>query len=209
VWLAALSRLVPRRRWAEIFPVTRPRSWPGTAGWLPESGTTPHAVDPDGHPTAAAIKDLLVRMATENPTWGHRRVQGELVRLGHRLATSTVWQILHDAGIDPAPRRSGPNLAPVSYRPGRGHPRCGLRVRGHHLAQADLRPGRSRAWLPPSASARGECTPDRGVDHPGRPQFADGPRRPRLHRQVCAAKTATSDLVGPSMRSSPRMAFES
>ncbi|MGB3437235.1 MAG: hypothetical protein WBA97_00670 [Actinophytocola sp.] len=39
---------------------------------------------------------------------GHRRLQGELARLGHRIASSTVWQILHDAGVDPAPRRSGP-----------------------------------------------------------------------------------------------------
>jgi putative transposase len=46
-------------------------------------------------------------MAADNPTWGHRRVHGELTRLGHTIAASTVWQILHDAGIDPAPRRSG------------------------------------------------------------------------------------------------------
>jgi putative transposase len=54
---------------------------------------------------AAAIKKLMIRIATQNPAWGHLRVQGELVRLGHPIAGSTVWQILHDAGIDPAHRR--------------------------------------------------------------------------------------------------------
>jgi putative transposase len=107
VWLAALSRLLPRRRWAEVFAVT-----PATiVAWhrrlVSRKGDYTARRRPGRPSTAAAIKKLVMRMATENPTWGHRRVQGELVRLGHRIAASTVWQILHDAGIDPAPRRSG------------------------------------------------------------------------------------------------------
>ena len=49
---------------------------------------------------------LALRLAAENPTWRYRRIHGELARLGHRLAASTVWQILNNAGIDPAPTRT-------------------------------------------------------------------------------------------------------
>ena len=47
-------------------------------------------------------------MVRENPTWGYRRIQGELVGLDHPIAPSTVWKILQATGVDPSPRRSGP-----------------------------------------------------------------------------------------------------
>jgi hypothetical protein len=49
-------------------------------------------------------------------------VQGELIKLGHRIAASTVWQILHDAGIDPAPRRTGPTWKQFLTAQARGIP---------------------------------------------------------------------------------------
>jgi putative transposase len=120
MWLTALSRLLPRRRWVEVFPVT-----PVTIlAWHRQlvSRKWDYAAHrrPGRPPTAAVIEQLIIRMATENPTWGHRRVQGELVRLGHRIAASTVRQTLHDAGIDLAPRRSGltwRQFSPPSPRP--------------------------------------------------------------------------------------------
>src|SRR5450755_1008045 len=108
LWLSALSRLIPGRRWGEVFAVTPATllAWHRRLAARKWDYTNRR---PPGRPsTAAAIRKLVIRMATDNPTWGYRRVQGELAKLGHRIAASTVWQILHDAGIDPALRRAGP-----------------------------------------------------------------------------------------------------
>ena len=45
-------------------------------------------------------------MAANNPTWGYRRITAELNRVGHKIGASTVWRILKQHGIDPAPDRS-------------------------------------------------------------------------------------------------------
>ncbi len=66
-----------------------------------------HAARGPGRPsTAIEIRRLVLRLAAENPTWGYRRIHGELASLGHRIASSTVWQILKASGIEPAPERS-------------------------------------------------------------------------------------------------------
>ncbi|MEU5647043.1 hypothetical protein [Streptomyces milbemycinicus] len=48
----------------------------------------------------------MIRLAKENPTWGYRRIHGELTVLGIKAAASTVWEILRTTGIDPAPQRT-------------------------------------------------------------------------------------------------------
>jgi putative transposase len=56
--------------------------------------------------TIRSIRILVLRLAKENPSWGYRRIHGELLVLGLKVAASTVWQILTDAHIDPAPQRA-------------------------------------------------------------------------------------------------------
>jgi putative transposase len=61
-----------------------------------------------GRPAARRnIRALVLRLARENPEWGYRRIHGELAGLGVKIAASTVWEILTNAGTCPAPRRTG------------------------------------------------------------------------------------------------------
>jgi hypothetical protein len=108
VWFAALARLLPRRRWTDIFPVTPATllAWHGklAAGKYDTSGRR----KPGRPPMVRSIARLVVRPARENPLWRYRRIHGELTKPGVTVAPSTVREILRAARIDPAPRRSGP-----------------------------------------------------------------------------------------------------
>jgi transposase InsO family protein len=108
-WFAVLARLVPRRRWAEVFPVTPATLLAWHRRLAAKKYDTSKRRKPGRPPTVPGIARLVVRLAKENPLWGHRRIHGELTKLGVTVAPSTVWEILHAAGIDPAPQRSGPS----------------------------------------------------------------------------------------------------
>jgi putative transposase len=56
--------------------------------------------------TVRSIRAVLLRLARENPSWGYRRLHGELLVLGIKVAASTVWKMLKEAGINPAPERA-------------------------------------------------------------------------------------------------------
>jgi putative transposase len=103
--LAGLARLLPRPAWRGLFvqPAT-------LLGWhrdlVRHRWTYRH--QRGRPPVSAELRALVLRLARENPTWGYRRVHGELCRLGYkgRIGASTVWTILQRAGVAPAPTRS-------------------------------------------------------------------------------------------------------
>jgi transposase len=122
--MAALTRLLPTRRRLGLLvtPATVLR-WHRRL--VSRRWTTQPA--PHGRPAIAAdLRALAVRLATKNPTWGYRRVHGELAGLGYQIGASTVWTILHGAGIDPSTRRSGPSWTEF------------LRAQAHAVLACDL-----------------------------------------------------------------------
>ncbi|MBK7019172.1 MAG: transposase [Candidatus Microthrix sp.] len=67
---------------------------------------TPKTARPPINPE---LRRSTIRLANDHPDWGYRRIHGELARLGHKPAASTIWKILRAAGIDPTRNRTGPS----------------------------------------------------------------------------------------------------
>jgi transposase len=102
--LAPLPREVLRRLRLSVQPDTVLR-------WHRDLMKQPHARTcrpklPGRPPAVRSIRVLILRLVRENPSWGYRRVHGELATLGVKVAASTAWEILKAEGIDPAPDRS-------------------------------------------------------------------------------------------------------
>jgi putative transposase len=105
--LAALARLLPGGQLRRLRLIVSPRTvlrW--HADLVRRHRACPRRAP--GRPrTGQSVRSLVLEMARGNPSWGYRRIHGELAGLGHKLAPPAVWRILKDAGTGPAPTRSG------------------------------------------------------------------------------------------------------
>lgn len=107
--LAALSRALPRSAWG-LFPV-RPET---LLRWHRELVRRKWAAfgcrrRPGRPPVSAECRQLILRLATENPRWGYQRIRGELLKLGHTVSATTIRAILKRHGVGPHRRRTGPS----------------------------------------------------------------------------------------------------
>jgi putative transposase len=113
VFLAALLHRLPRVVLRRVRLLVRPDT---VLRWHRDLLARRHADlsrprHPGRPPTVRSVRVLVLRLARENPSWGYRRLHGELLVLGVTVAASTVWEMLKEAGIDPAPDRAASTWA--------------------------------------------------------------------------------------------------
>jgi hypothetical protein len=129
-------------------------------------------------PVSAEIAALIERLATENHGWGYQRIQGELLKLGHRVNASTIRRVLKTLRIPPAPKRrtdiSWRQLLHAQSRDSARHRLLSCGLRGDPPAPVLL--VRAGGRQPLRAHPRGDREPGRAVDHAADPQSPDGPR---------------------------------
>jgi transposase len=112
-FLAALLTSLPRDLLRQLRLLVRPDT---VLRWHRDLMKRRHARTcrpkrPGRPPTVRSIRALVLRLVRENPGWGYRRVHGELTTLGITVAPSTVWEILKQEGLDPAPERASSTWA--------------------------------------------------------------------------------------------------
>lgn len=208
-FLAAASRFLPRKRWS-AFPVvpdtltrwrrqlvsrerSRPRRGPGRP-----------PIDPE-------VRDLILRMARENPRWGYLRIKGELLKLGITVSATTIANVLRRGGLGPAPRRIGPTWSQFLRAQALGFlatsaPSSGCegdRGRQEHVRALPAQDGAGRPsieeeWCPTKAPG---AAPIRDPE-----QGWDWPRVLRLDRPSRMQSARLSPLSGVNARDGPAAA---